>query len=444
VSPASHVTRARGTLTVLRRLPGQRRVHRLPAGHIAARRDARIRALVRYAAETVPHYRGLNPRTIRGAPDLEGLALLEKSAVQDDPERFRSRARPGREAIRFRTTGSTAQPLTVFHDRASLLANIAYSERERAVEVRFVGRRYGYGVLDVRAPTGTVGRVQAFYEAATYRPRRPDRRLLPVETDPEEVLALVERVRPAVLRSYGGFLELLFRVAAANGGLRHRPSAVLYSGDTMSRPGRELIESRFGIPVLSQYNAVECFKIGFTCEERAGFHLHEDLCHVWLARPDGSPCAPGERDEVVLSNLVNRGTVLLNYRLGDVARLDDGPCPCGRTTRRLVDLEGRVDEVFELPNGSFVYPTAVWRVFRERPEILRYQLVQRELASFELRAVVTANEAGPDAIADVVPALRKLLDGAEVRTTLVDGLPEGPGGKFRHLVPLAAGASEGP
>jgi phenylacetate-CoA ligase len=422
-------------------LPGQRGAHRLRRDRLAARRDARIRALVRYAAETVPHYGSLDPDAVRGAAEVERLPLVDKAAVQEDPERFRSRARPGREAVGFRTTGSTAMPLTVFHDPASLLANIAYSERERAVEVSFVGRRYGYGVLDVRAPTGTVGRVEAFYEASTFRPKRPRRRLLPVETQPEAVLALVERLRPAVVTSYGGFLELLFRVAAANGGLRHRPSAVMYSGDTMSRPGRELIESRFGIPVLSQYNAVECFKIAFTCEERAGFHLHEDLCHVWLARPDGSPCGPGERGEVVLSNLVNRATVLLNYRLGDLARLDDEPCSCGRTTRRLVDLEGRVHEVFELRDGSLVYPTAVSHVFRERPEILRYQLVQHAPDRFELLVVVAGSEAGRRAVADVVPALRTLLRGADLRATPVEELPAGPGGKFRHLVPLGPGAA---
>ena len=126
------LARARGTLTVVQRLPGQRSALRRAQDELAERRDARIRALVRYAAATVPAYGGLDVGGIRDAVDVERLPLFDKASVQDDPERFRSRSPAGETAIPFRTTGSTALPLTVYHDRTSLLANIAHSERERA------------------------------------------------------------------------------------------------------------------------------------------------------------------------------------------------------------------------------------------------------------------------------------------------------------------------
>jgi hypothetical protein len=40
---------------------------------------------------------------------------------------------------------------------------------------------------------------------------------------------------------------------------------------------------------------------------------------------------PRTSGEVVVSNLVNRETVLLNYRLGDVAASLPDRCPCGRS-----------------------------------------------------------------------------------------------------------------
>lgn len=436
------LVRARGTLTILRHLPAQRRAHRLGPERLAARRDARIRALVEHAAGTVPRYRTLDARVISGAAELEALPLLEKAEVQSDPEGFRSRSPAGATSIAFRTTGSTAAPLTIYHDRTSLLANIAYSQRERAVESALVGRRFRYPVLDVRAAAATGNRVLDFYATSTFRPLRPRRRRLDVDTPAEEILALIERTRPLVVQSYGGFLELLFRVAASNGGLRHRPRVVVYSGDTMSANGRELIEEAFGVPVLGAYNAVEAFKIAFTCEQRTGFHVHEDLCHVWLAGADGRPVQPGEQGEVVITNLVNRGTVLLNYRLGDLARFSDEPCACGRSTRRLLDLEGRVDDVFELGNGAFVYPTAVWRVFRDVPAILRYQLVQRATDRFELRYVGSDPAAAERSLAAAIPSLTALLRGARVDAVPVSELPSGPGGKFRHLVPLPGPARE--
>jgi phenylacetate-CoA ligase len=432
--------RVEGTLTILRHLAGQRRAHFRTRRRLEAARDRRVRAIVDHAARHAPYYRelfgssGIDPGQIRAAEDLARLPLLTKDRVQNAGEDLR--AETPAEVVEFRTTGSTAMPLTVYHDRASLLANIAYSERERAIEAEIVGRRYRYRVLDVRALGGTSGRAHAFYEQTSFRPLRPERHTLGVETPLEQVLEAMERLRPDVIRSYGGYLELLFRFAEAAGGLRHRPRAVLYSGDTMSSAGRALIEEELGIRVLSAYNAVEAFKIAFTCGSRGGFHLHEDLCHIRLVGAGGEPVPDGERGEVVLSNLVNRGTVLLNYRLGDVARIENGRCDCGRTSRRLVDLDGRVDEILDLGGNVFVYPTQVWQAFRSRPEILRYQLVQRASRAFELKVVWAEPEAGARAAEEVAAKLRTILHRSEVDVSPCDELPDAPGGKFRHLVPL--------
>ncbi len=435
------VTRAWGTLTIVTHLPGQRGAHYRRREAIEATRDARVRDTVRYAARSVPYYRallareGFDAREVRTADDLRRLPVVERAAVQLSPEAFRAETSEGGDAIEFRTTGSTAMPLVVHHSRSSLLENIAYGERERLVERTLLGRRR-YTAFDIRATGGTLPRVQAFYAASSYRPFRPGRRHVSVDDPPRAVIAAINDARPEVVRSYGGYLELLFRVAAATGELRHLPALVSYAGDTMSDGGRALIEDELGIPVLSAYNAVEAFKIGFTCERRAGFHVHEDLCDVRLVDADGRDAGPGERGEVVISNLVNRATVLLNYRLGDVARLVDEPCECGRMSRRLVELEGRVDDVIQLGPGEYVYPTRVWRVFRGRSSILRYQLVQHERDRFELRVVTAGGSAGEQAAAEAALELEELLGGAEVELVRCDDLPAGLGGKFRHLVPL--------
>jgi phenylacetate-CoA ligase len=73
-------------LDVLRLLPAQHRIPFLPREKVAALRDARIRDIVRYAAETVPHYRdlfareGIDPREIRSASELRQLPLIDKQS----------------------------------------------------------------------------------------------------------------------------------------------------------------------------------------------------------------------------------------------------------------------------------------------------------------------------------------------------------------------------
>jgi phenylacetate-CoA ligase len=204
----------------------------------------------------------------------------------------------------------------------------------------------------------------------------------------------------------------------------------------MTVEGRRLIEERFHVPVLSQYSAVEVFRIGYFCEERGAHHVHEDLCALSVVGADGRPAPEGEPGEVVVSNLANRGSVLLNYRLGDVARFLPGRCACGRTSRLLSVIEGRVSEIVHLPDGSFVHPFAVWAPVKLLDGIVRYQLVQHEPERFELR-LVTVDRDTYDAVAPQVAAeLERTLRGALVEPRYHERLEQGRGGKFSPVVAL--------
>jgi phenylacetate-CoA ligase len=438
--------RARGTLAYARRLPGQRRVPFLPEERVRELRDARVREMVAHAAQTVPYYRelfrteGIDPRELRTGVDLDRLPLLDKALARTEPERLHSSTVDPAESLDLRTTGSTGMPFTVRHDRASLLENIAFSERERSVETAFIGRNFRYDALDFgfRTTITTPREVRAFYDAACYRPLRPRHHPLAVEEPVERVVETINRLRPAVVRGYGTYLEMLFRVVAARGLELRPPKVIVYTADGMTEEGRSFIESTFGVPVLSQYSAVEVFKIGFFCEERRAFHLHEDLCRLTIVGPDGHRLPDGSSGEVVVSNLVNRGMVLLNYPLGDVARILPGRCDCGRTSRLLTALEGRVSEIVHLPDGSFVHPLALWAALKNVEGIVRYQLVQHEPERFELKLVTVDSEtyerASPRIAADLSTALR----GAAVEPTYHEALEQGRGGKFRPVVPLTA------
>lgn len=427
--------------TILRELPGQTRRPFLPPERIRRLRDERVRATVAHAAASVPYYRDLfrereiDPRDIRTADDLLELPLLSKEAVRAEPERFRSEREAG--AACLRTWGSTGLAMDVWHDRRSLLANVAYGERERAVDCAFVGRRTRYRILLITRSGSTPRTIHAFYAGASFRPLRPRRHYLSVEADPDAVVEEIERVRPAVVEGYGAHLEAVFRALSVRGvELPHRPAVVHYGAERMEPQGRALIEQRFGIPVVAHYSAAESLKIGFTCERRNGYHLHEDLCHLSIRSPDGRPAAEGEVGEVVISNLVNRATVLLNYRLGDLAALRARRCPCGRTSALLEELEGRVARIIHLPDGTLVHEAAVGAAILASHEIVRSRLVQVEPARFELLLETHDAAAFERATSVIVPRLREVLRGADVVTTRAASLaPEG-GGKATPIVVL--------
>src|SRR3990170_3767375 len=310
-----------GNTVILANWRGQRRVPYLPQEKLEALRDARFRWIVMYAAKTVPYYRslfrerGIDPHAIKTVEDLDRLPLLDKDTVRKNPHLFVSASRNGQKSIPFVTSGTTGMPLEIYHDPYSLLANIAFGEREREVISRICERKFGYREVAIGYPGNTGSKVWDFYQQMTFIPVRPERLVLSVVEPFERIVEAINNFRPDVIASYGSYLETLFKILDLRGIEMHLPRILIYGADSMTSEGRSFIEKKFCIPVISIYSAVEVFKLGFFCEERKGFHLHEDLCHVKIVDAEGRRVANGKKGEVVISNLVNRGTVLLNYRL---------------------------------------------------------------------------------------------------------------------------------
>ncbi len=439
----STLRRAAGNAYVLALARGQRAIPYAPRAYVERLRDARVRRIVRYAARTVPFYReafarlGLDPREIRTAHDLARLPLVAKDDLRRDPEAFVSTSRAGRDSIPFETSGSTGSRVRIRHDRRSLLANIAYGERERAVVARLLGRETGYREARLGYAGGTLDKVSAFYRDWTWIPSRPDRLEL-VVTDPlDRNVDAINRFRPDILFGYGSYLHALARGVAAGTIALERPKLVIYAAEPLSPAQRGEIEAALGAPAISRYTAVEAFKIGYQCERGAGFHVHEDLAHVRILGADGKAARDGETGTIVLSNLVNRGTVILNYLTTDLSRWSAGACPCGRTQRTLDEIDGRTEDLLHLANGRIVHPRAVWGVLKPHPEVLGYQLVQREPARFLLKLVM----AGADDYARLASQLAREMEtalgpGMAVGTERCESVPREAGGKVRMVVAL--------
>ncbi len=432
-----------GNAYVFTQLFGQRGLAFAPRQRIERLRDARVRRMVRYAAATVPFYReafqrlSIGPEEIRTANDLAHLPLVEKDDLRRDPERFVSTSWLGRTSVPFVTSGSTGTRARIHHDRLGLLANIAFGERERQVITRTIGIEAGYREAAIGYPGGVLDKVLDFYRDNTYLPIRPNRLRLSVQAKLRENVEALNRFRPDVLFAYGSYLHALSRAVSIGAVRLAPPKLLIYGAEPITPQVRREIEHVLGAPVVSVYNAVEAFKIAFLCEYRKGFHVHEDLAHLRILGAGGRTVHDGEPGCIVLSNLVNRATVLLNYRLSDVASFASVPCPCGRTLRSLVEVEGRLEDMLTLGNGEVMHPRAIWAVIKPRSEIMQYQLIQQTPAGFLLKLVTVDEEAYQRVSAPVAREIEQLLgSAAAVQTVRCAELPREAAGKIRMVVAL--------
>jgi len=408
----------------------------------------RVGNIMSHAYRTVPYYRetmdklGLRPWDFQNAGDLAKLPLIERCQLQRDPEYFVSRTAPLDSYLRLRSGGSTGAPCTVFHDSAALFQNAAHGERERALIRTVVGRSFGYREAVIGARLSTAQEVQEHCQKNALFPRRIriQRQYLFMLEPPERVTELLNQFEPDIIHStFGSYLEILFPYLYRTRVPFHRPKLITYSSTGLSASVRRLINEKFGVPVLSTYQAVEAFKIGFECDRGLGLHVNIDIYPVRIIGANGATLAAGQTGEVVVSNLVNRATVLLNYRLGDIAQTMNEACPCGRQLPLISFPLGRSDDLIRLASGRILHPQHLRLMFTNEDEIWQYQVVQESRSRFRVLVVAAESCDRPTTERRLLAKFTDALGGDnEVEIRFVDSLARSEA-KLRTVVSLCPG-----
>jgi phenylacetate-CoA ligase len=136
----------------------------------------------------------------------------------------------------------------------------------------------------------------------------------------------------------------------------------LFGGEPWGERMRDEIEAALGLRAVSFYGLSELCGPGVAAEcleAREGLHVQEDHFLVEVVDPDdGRTLPPGTEGELVFTTLRKQALPLIRYRTRDIGRLADGPCPCGRTSVRLLGLRGRHDDML-IVRGVNLHPSNV-------------------------------------------------------------------------------------
>lgn len=432
------IARSAQTLWLAR---GEKAVAFLSEDELAARQAARFRAMVRHAWERVPYYRewmlqaGAIPGDLRSVEDLKRMPLVDKLALTLEPERFSADGYDRRDGLTLLSSGTSGRRRRFRYDRGAMFQALASGRRQRIALSHFVGREVGYREAVINREGSAGEQIRRFWESRMLTPRGVDltRSRFSPALPFEELAAGINEFKPDVVRGIGSHLGAFFRWVAETGRRLERPKAVAYGADAMPKPDRRIIEEELGVPVLSTYQAIEALRIGFQCESRCGFHISTDQVSVRVVHASGRDVAPGERGELILSNLTNRATVVLNYRLGDVVTAGLGRCPCGRTFPLIEDIDGRLDDLIARPGGTWIHALTILPGLQAIDGVRQVQVIQEELEWFRLRVVwARTSEQRP---AELVTHMASVL-GESVRVSVepVEILEQEPSGKVKSVV----------
>jgi len=136
---------------------------------------------------------------------------------------------------------------------------------------------------------------------------------------------------------------------------------------------RSKLEEKFGMVMRQSYGTADIGCLGYECLKKNGMHIPDDKI-VEIVDPDtGKQLGPGKTGEIVATSF-NKVYPMIRFGTGDLSIVTETPCPCGRTSPRLIKILGRVDQVTKV-RGLFVHPGQVDEVASRYPQIEKYQVV---------------------------------------------------------------------
>jgi phenylacetate-CoA ligase len=136
---------------------------------------------------------------------------------------------------------------------------------------------------------------------------------------------------------------------------------------------RSRLEEKFGMIIRQSYGTADIGCLGYECMEKNGMHIPDDKIVEIVDPETGKQLPPGKTGEIV-GTTFNKVYPLIRFGTGDLSTLSDTPCPCGRTSPRLIKILGRLDQATKV-RGLFIHPGQVDEVIAKHSQIGRSRII---------------------------------------------------------------------
>ncbi|MFC0523615.1 phenylacetate--CoA ligase family protein [Pontibacillus salicampi] len=328
--------------------------------------------------EKVPYYREafdearVQPGDIQSLEDITKLPFTHKKELREHYP-FGMFAADQKDVVRLHaSSGTSGKPTVVGYTKNDIKM---WSELvARAIKIaggnpgEVLHNAYGYGLF-----TGGLGLHYGGEELGMVT--------VPVSGgNTDRQIMLIEDFKPSVICGTPSYL-LNIAERMRELGKNPRETSIQYGvlgAEPWSEEMRRTIEEIFDMKACDIYGLSEVMGPGVSmeCHEaQDGLHIAEDHFFVEVLDPETQqPVPEGEDGELVFTSLTKEAFPIIRYRSGDIASVTTEPCLCGRTTKRMSRVKGRIDDMLII-RGVNVFPSEMEHYLLTVEEIVpHYQL----------------------------------------------------------------------
>ncbi len=395
----------------------------------------RLLTMIRFALRRVPYYRrtaahiGVDPEDIETLFDVAKLPIVTREDVSRQRMDFLPDGRWLPSDRDCTTSGTSGTPLRYRLSRSDRAIGLALMYRGWG----YAGYRVGDGVVVLAG--SSLGAKHGQWHRRLGYPLRNMVKLSAFDMTDKSLDLYIEqinRMKPMFIRGYPGAVQVLANRVHCRRISVWQPRAVFTTSEILLPAMRERISGAFGCPVFDGYGLNDGGVSAYECESHSGLHIDTERSLLQVVDEQGRPLMQGT-GRIVATTLTNYAMPLIRYDTGDLAEVDQGSCPCGRTRTLLKRICGRSTDILVTPEGKLVHGWFFVFLFRDLSQhVQEFRVVQESIRELSI-LVIPAEEFHQSVLAKLREAISELSPGWVVRIQTVQALPHTVGDKMKFV-----------
>jgi len=335
----------------------------------------RIDEILKYAKQNIPYYKQIiDDKSQYSIDDLRKIPELTKESLKKYPDKLYREC--SEKEYRHVTSGSTGDPLTVIADGVSEAQRLA----QRLRFYNWWGIKPSDKNVLIWGETEEVSKKDM--GMITKLKKKIFRNSYFINVFHLNKQSIIDyyndllRFKPSFIRGYKSAIYQFAQLVDQQGLdiSKFKLKAVITTSEILFPEERKYIEDIFKARVADEYGAAEIGLFAYECPNGRQ-HICEELNYIYT----------NEQNEIIVTDLHNKTMPIINYKIGDRIQIDDKLCSCGRTSRIIKSIEGRLHSDIKKENGEIISQYLFYYAVKDLDNmgisnsILKYKVIQNEM-----------------------------------------------------------------
>ena len=288
---------------------------------------------------------GATPDDVKSFSDFKRLPILTKMDIRHNLDSMISDGFNKSELTLRRTGGSTGEPIQAYWDKQSEMLKEVLVRRHDAWAHFLRGEKKAALWGNIKPLVSLRSKVS---NALFWRTIFLDT-LKMSESDILEFTERITKTRTKLLFGHAHSIHLFSKFLLNQNIMSLKFEGIISTAETLLSDERKTIEDIFGNVVFDRYGCEEIGLIASECEQHKGMHIASEGVYVEVVDIDKRGLG-----KIIVTDLINRGTPIIRYEIGDLCDSNVGMCTCGRGLPLLGRIIGRTSDILYTPEGKIV------------------------------------------------------------------------------------------